>query len=399
MIINQDYFINKLKNFKMSKIPVLNHQNSLQSTLLESSNILNEDLKNSEIITNIISQISNSANLNQLVDKISSEIAKKLTDGQFITSSNTSLIGREPLSFYNIAITDEELQSMLQSKISMEDIFNTWYQFVHKGESQNAEWLQAQKKWSYNAETDSIMSNVNTESYIGFISPDSYKNFYLKIKCTSNDNDNDMASLICGFYKDTNGIEHTLSICRSYGTNVFNPKWQLIYDYTGQTKTSRQYVLFSDDTYQGDDPGVKDQSFVMFEVRKEGNTLTCKTGVNDSEILDETTTCIFTLPDTKPDDWPNEMWDIMNIMFSSTRIGFGNTSWNTSFKIVDQNILSSNMIYDWVHNDVYEFKNNAWSKTGTFDKNTFTMNYSLIYSSINKKLFYYRNGDVTYLEV
>ena len=129
------------------------------------------------------------------------------------------------------------------------------------------------------------MSNVNTESYIGFISPDSYKNFYLKIKCTSNDNDNDMASLICGFYKDTNGIEHTLSICRSYGTNVFNPKWQLIYDYTGQTKTSRQYVLFSDDTYQGDDPGVKDQSFVMFEVRKEGNTLTCKTGVNDSEIL------------------------------------------------------------------------------------------------------------------
>ena len=399
MIINQDYFINKLKNFKMSKIPVLNHQNSLQSTLLESSNILNEDLKNNEIITNIISQISNSANLNQLVDKISSEIAKKLTDGQFITSSNTSLIGREPLSFYNIATTDEELQSMLQSKISMEDIFNSWYQFVHKGESQNAEWLQAQKKWSYNAETDSIMSNVNTESYIGFISPDSYKNFYLKIKCTSNDNDNDMASLICGFYKDSNGIEHTLSICRSYGTNVFNPKWQLIYDYTGQTKTSRQYVLFSDDTYQGDDPGVKDQSFVMFEVRKEGNTLTCKTGVNDSEILDETTTCIFTLPDTKPDDWPNEMWDIMNVMFSSTRIGFGNTSWNTSFKIVDQNILSSNMIYDWVHNDVYEFKNNAWSKTGTFDKNTFTMNYSLIYSSINKKLFYYRNGDVTYLEV
>ena len=399
MIINQDYFINKLKNFKMSKIPVLNHQNSLQSTLLESSNILNEDLKNNEIITNIISQISNSANLNQLVDKISSEIAKKLTDGQFITSSNTSLIGREPLSFYNIATSDEELQSMLQSKISMEDIFNSWYQFVHKGESQNAEWLQAQKKWSYNAETDSIMSNVNTESYIGFISPDSYKNFYLKIKCTSNDNDNDMASLICGFYKDSNGIEHTLSICRSYGTNVFNPKWQLIYDYTGQTKTSRQYVLFSDDTYQGDDPGVKDQSFVMFEVRKEGNTLTCKTGVNDSEILDETTTCIFTLPDTKPDDWPNEMWDIMNVMFSSTRIGFGNTSWNTSFKIVDQNILSSNMIYDWVHNDVYEFKNNAWSKTGTFDKNTFTMNYSLIYSSINKKLFYYRNGDVTYLEV
>ena len=57
------------------------------------------------------------------------------------------------------------------------------------------------------------------------------------------------------------------------------------------------------------------------------------------------------------------------------------------------------MIYDWVHNDVYEFKNNAWSKTDTFDKNTFTMNYSLIYSSINKKLFYYRNGDVTYLEV
>ena len=209
-----------------------------------------------------------------------------------------------------------------------------------------------------------------------------------------------MASLICGFYKDTNGIEHTLSICRSYGaSSVFKPTWQLIYDYTGQTKTSRQYVLSSDDTYQGDSAAVKDQSFVMFEVRKEGNTLTCKTGVNDSEILDETTTCTFTLPDTKLDDWSNEMWDNLNIMFQSTRIGFGNTSWNTSFKIVDQNILSSNMIYDWVHNDVYEFKNNTWSKTGTFDKNTFTMNYSLIYSSINKKLFYYRNGDVTYLEV
>lgn len=137
----------------------------------------------------------------------------------------------------------------------------------------------------------------------------------------------------------------------------------------------------------------------MFEVRKEGNTLTCKTGVNDSEIFDETMTCTFTLPDTKPDDWSNEMWDNLNIMFQNTRIGFGNTSWNTSFKIVDQNILSSNMIYDWVHNDVYEFKNNAWSKSGTFDKASFTLNYSLIYSSINKKLFYYRNGDVTYLEV
>lgn len=383
----------------MSKIPVLNHQNSLQSTLLESSNILNEDLKNNEIIANIISQISNSANLNQLVDKISSEVAKKIANGQFLTSSNESIIGREPLSFYNIATTDEELQSMLQSKISMEDIFNSWYQFVHKGESQNTEELQAQKKWTYNSQTDSIMSNVNTESYIGFISPDSYKNFYLKIKCTSNDSDNDMASLICGFYKDTNGIEHTLSICRSYGTNVFNPKWQLIYDWTGQTKTDRQYVLFSDDTYQGDTAAVKDQSFVMFEVRKTDKTLVCKTGQNDSEVLDENTICTFTLPETKPDDWSNEMWDVMNIMFSSTRIGFGNTSWNTSFKIVDQDILSSNMIYDWVHNDVYEFKNNAWSKSGTFDKASFTLNYSLVYSSINKKLFYYRNGDITHLEV
>ena len=112
----------------------------------------------------------------------------------------------------------------------------------------------------------------------------------------------------------------------------------------------------------------------MFEVHKEGKTLTCKTGVNDSEVLDETTTCTFTLPNTKPDDWSNEMWDNLNIMFQSTRIGFGNTSWNTSFKIVDQNILSSNMIYDWVHNDVYEFENNTWSKTGTFDKNTANLN-------------------------
>lgn len=383
----------------MSKIPVFNLSNSLQSTLIDSLNILDEDLKNDSVTQNIINQLSNNTSLNILADKIASEIAKKLTDGQFITSSNASLIGREPLAFYNIATSDEELQTMLQTKISMQDIFNTWYQFVHRANNQNTEELQSEKQWSYNAETDSIMSNVNTSSYIGFISPDSYKNFYLKIKCTSNDSDNDMASLICGFYKDSNGIEHTLSICRSYGTNVFNPKWQLIYDYTGQTTTDRQYVLFSDDTYQGDDAAVKDQSFVMFEVHKEGKTLTCKTGVNDSEVLDETTTCTFTLPNTKPDDWSNEMWDNLNIMFQSTRIGFGNTSWNTSFKIVDQNILSSNMIYDWVHNDVYEFENNTWSKTGTFDKNTFTMNYSLIYSSINKKIFYYRNGDVTYLEV
>ena len=383
----------------MSKIPIFNLSNSLQSTLIDSLSILSEDLKNDSITQNIINQLSNNTSLNILADKIASEVAKKLTDGQFITSSNTSLIGREPLSFYNIATTDEELQTMLQTKISMQDIFNTWYQFVHRANNQNTEDLQVEKKWSYNAETDSIMSNINTSSYIGFISPDSYKNFYLKIKCTSNDNDNDMASLICGFYKDTNGIEHTLSICRSYGANVFKPTWQLIYDYTGQTKTSRQYVLYSNNTYQGDSVAVKDQSFVMFEVRKEGNTLTCKTGVNDSEIFDETMTCTFTLPDRKPDDWSNEMWDNLNIMFQNTRIGFGNTSWNTSFKIVDQNILSSNMIYDWVHNDVYEFKNNAWSKSGTFDKASFTLNYSLIYSSINKKLFYYRNGDVTYLEV
>ena len=45
------------------------------------------------------------------------------------------------------------------------------------------------------------------------------------------------------------------------------------------------------------------------------------------------------------------------------------------------------MIYDWVHNDVYEFKNNAWSKSGTFDKNTFTMNYSLIYHQLIKNYF------------
>ena len=372
-------------------------KNEIQSDTSVITNITNNIIKNENAINNITQNISqNQEFISSVTESTIQQISHSVQEDLFVTTQNSTLIGREPITFLNIAGNSSELQDLKSKKFSMQDIFKTWYQFVHLGNNQNLESQQAQKIWQYHSDWDAIRSHINTSSYIGFISNDSYQNFNMRIKCISAGTDNDMASIIVGFTRDSSGIEHTLSVCRSYGKNIFSPCWQLVYDYTGQTNTTRRFNLLQDSTYNpssGDYLCIANQSFVMFEVKKEGNTLTARTGVKDSETLDESTKFTFTLPKSKPSSWTQDMWNNIKQMFTSTRIGFGNTSWDTYFHIEEQNFIKETRIFSLVDGTFWNLVNGTWVQDKSSSIDSLTRNYSLVYSAGTKKLYYYLNGN------
>ena len=105
----------------------------------------------------------------------------------------------------------------------------------------------------------------NIDLICGFISPDdTYKNYKLIIKAKVGwDDDNIM--VVCGYTKDSSGVEHTLMLVRGagwggwepYPTDYFDPAqadtfmwWALIYDMGNAT----QHVLVNKNSLIGIQP-------------------------------------------------------------------------------------------------------------------------------------------------
>tara|TARA_E500000318_G_scaffold15603_2_gene16020 strand:+ start:15926 stop:19246 length:3321 start_codon:yes stop_codon:yes gene_type:complete len=149
--------------------------------------------------------------------------------------------------------TTAELARGLNDVVTKQEVFNTWYRFSHDyvsgGSTFNYPALasDANSGWAYDAGTDTIHTTINSTTYAGFVSPDTYDDYRLEATFNApysgySNTDDDTIGFVIGFV--TEGIfgqpgyrEHTLSVFRTAGgfpmtsQNFGNVTWALVYNY------------------------------------------------------------------------------------------------------------------------------------------------------------------------
>jgi len=148
--------------------------------------------------------------------------------------------------------TAAELARATNDRVTKLTVFNTWARFSHQyngggtpGTFTYPAVLAEEQGWAYDAGADVIYTTVNSVSYAGFVSNDTYQNFtFNSIFKTFNDNtnDDDVISSVIGFV--TEGVkgqpgyrEHTLQVIRNSGgfpmtqQNFGHVNWALVYNY------------------------------------------------------------------------------------------------------------------------------------------------------------------------
>lgn len=194
-----------------------------------------------------------------LWDKLTARVMDnaKVGDVGFVNGDKTTggfeygqLISRS----LRIAVNAEELNKLKTAKEDFASVFKYWKRFSILGNLVNPNKPAELNGWKYDEGTKLISSTINSETNIGFVSPKSYSDYVLEVRCTSSDEDDDTIGVVLGMY-EKDGEMHTLMAHRTcggwntamtyggkdhsmwiVGVNIGTTKQRLIYDGHGGLK-------------------------------------------------------------------------------------------------------------------------------------------------------------------
>lgn len=121
---------------------------------------------------------------------------------------------------------DDSINEWIDIIVSSENMFNTWNRFSHSGSAQPANTSEMQD-WAYDTVNDVISCTINSSTYIGFYSPESFENYAISAKLTSASADNDRMGIVIAV-AIVDGKEYTLSAIRN---NESSDTWGIWYNY------------------------------------------------------------------------------------------------------------------------------------------------------------------------
>ena len=313
--------------------------------------------------------------------------------------------------FLNMVDNAEDLENALNTKPpTLKDVFETWYRFSHTGDTQynlsnaTGQALTDLQGWQFDENKMRIANNINTGTYTGFISIRKYKKYTLGIKVCGPDEefeqlfgtagylkDDDMFGIVCGYMKDDQGNEHTLSFIRDAAATICG----LYYDY-GKSTSVMLYNALSQVTVihkgDGESSGTDDGWYMKYahmEVQRDGSTL----NIRGSQINEDNFSITFTynasdVPDSLNIDAYN---NIRSMLLNKSNVGVSLLSQN-GFMYLERfdGLFNSNDIYDTLNNVIYAYdsNNNSWYLTNRKVSDE-VADYSRIYNENTEKSFVY----------
>jgi hypothetical protein len=167
---------------------------------------------------------------------IETEIAKSVPYGSlgqvpFIATESTRLTEQDyTVHFGQFIETNNELDAAKLRFESPSTIFNSWTRFSHDTTSNQPANAGELASWTYDTVNDRILSTVNSNTVIGFVSPKTYSNYVHEVRLYSPGGDDDAIGVVIAWYVDPiTGRQNTLSAVRSPGGLDFT--WQVIYNF------------------------------------------------------------------------------------------------------------------------------------------------------------------------
>lgn len=345
-------------------------------------------------------------------------------NGDVMYHNGTSIIPQQIMSGGYVVNTTEDLNLCKNNTPSFETVFNTWRRFdtwngiddwgAYKKASGN--YTQddvAVEKWIYDSTIDKVRQPQNSTPYNGFISPESYSNYDIKVRLYSTGTDDDVIGLVAAFAKDSNGKIHTLSFLRSGGgqgsTGGVVYCWGCMLDYNDFNWGSANYnqvLLANNSSNSGYLPKTNPTANTLIT----GNSNAGWKGLGDGTVIRivrtgnvfEAWCSEFNSPDlieaskiTIDLDALSSTYSVLNLFKGSSPWGYSTLSQaNSMFENIS--ITSSNLIYDLVNTKVWSYDPSqaTWVTVSGADPISAMGVGRLNFNNITNKLFYNNGSNI-----
>ena len=328
----------------------------------------------------------------EVLKEATSNVVTTGYDGQLLSIKDNKPSPKNPITFINLKMSEDELQLALASKpLTLSDVFSTWTKFAHLpdyNQTISGTALSEVNAWKYNSSLNAIQNAINTTAFVGFLRPEPKQNWRLKIRGKGTDSDNDYFAIIIGYLVDENGVQHTLSLLRTYdksehpNTGLFS----LVYDFNSIANWSGLVIV--NETSQIKTQGASWTKPTLIQVTRKGNYIKCETSESNGSTL--TASFEYTLPTEKPETWTDEQFNNITKMLSEpSQMGFGMCSQPGYFQLLETDgIFDNSDIFDGINNVVYKFNNtsNKWENSGKISDNI--GNYTICFDKKTKVLAY-----------
>lgn len=345
--------------------------------------------------------INNTLDVSSLVTKeeVSTGLSTKQdtitgSNGEVAYHNGTSVFTQSILNLGYTCASAAEVNQCKNNAPSFSAVFNTWKKFSHKNATNDAI-PSEMTAWTYDSGTDTITQPLNTESYVGFISPKSYSSYDITVRCYSTGADDDSIGLVAAFAKDSNGLEHTLSFIRSPGGT--SAKWVAILDYNQFALTGTSYgqkILVNKSaasTTPSSTASWNTESIgtgTVIKMVRSGNVITAKCSQFNSNTIDDNTLITVDL-DALSDENPT-----LNLFKGSSPWGYSNFSQPNS-KYENISVTDPDgMIFDIPNNQVLQYSNGTWVVVSGQTPISAIGAGRLSYNSVTGKLFFCTGTDI-----
>ena len=310
------------------------------------------------------------------------------------TVKGNSFCGLTPTGFstaplcqrMNIVTSAEEITQVQNYTESFSSVFNSWSRISHGSNGLFPSNSSELSSWNYDAATDKISCTVNSNTLVGFISPDSYDTFDFEVELSSTNTDDDWIGVVIAF-TESDGKQYTLTLCRAWNSAVANAPNFILYYNLGQS--DQQVIagsmcgLGSPTTYHNSSGVLKNgwvgSGAVRFEIKRTGNAITCLT-TNPGD----TTTYLSAYQLTADLD----SLDVLKRFKGPQRFGY--CCWSQPYSTWKSLVRPGDKlpIIDSRNLDCYVFSNNAWTKQPAGSYQNYLAKNRLFTNQITGKLYF-----------
>ena len=312
---------------------------------------------------------------------------------RFTEDGSSNVKASNLLEIANLVDSLEDLNNSTSKPVSFADVFNNWKRFSHQGNINDASTSDMQA-WRYDEVNDKVICTVNSGTYIGFISNEKYDNYTLEATVSSTNDDDDEIGLVIAMAKDSNGIEHTLSVIRRRNGK---PLFSIVYDAERPTNKTLKKI----DKLSGDDIDYNNGSVTntpqtawtrvptgtRIYVKRTPEGVIVKCSPFNSEQYDETSVLRVNFSDYEELEKFKAACPYGYSCFSQNESSFSNIKFTGGL---------SSVIFDAVNGKVLKFENGTWITDTTKDIVNEIGKGKFVYNDTTRKLFYI-NTDATIL--
>lgn len=296
--------------------------------------------------------------------------------------------------------TTSDLNKCKNDSPSSGIILNTWRRFSILDGISNARQSEMEA-WTVDGNT--LTQPKDSESFVGLLSPKSYSNYEVIVKCFSTGADDDTIGIVAAHAVGADGKEHTLSFLRTPGgsSTQSKPRWSAVLDFNGSFEgvAYNQAIVSDNSSSTGFPSAVTNWNNATIEngttikVKRTGNIFTATCSQFGSNVIDGTTIITVDL------NAASLQFPLLSLFKGSAPWGYccfsqPNTKF-TTILVTDPD----HYIYDFTTNTVLEFNTSSQAWTTVENKNPLTeMGVGRFsYNKTTGKLFY--NNGVEAVEV